>query len=64
MKIIDMHLHTRLSDGFNSPKELLEKLNETRLKQLENGNELVTVAIADHDTLMGGEICWRMECVQ
>ena len=60
MKLVDMHLHTRLSDGFSSPEELLEEICKTRIALSKNGDELTTVGIADHDTLLGGEICWRL----
>ena len=60
MKLVDMHLHTRLSDGFNSPEELLEKICKTRNILSKNGDELTTVGITDHDTLLGGEICRRI----
>ena len=42
--LIDMHTHTCYSDGELTPDELVEKADEEGLD---------TIAITDHDTLLG-----------
>ena len=42
-RIIDLHIHTNLSDGAFSPKEIIE---------LARNNNLSVIAIADHDSTM------------
>ena len=41
-KIIDLHVHTTVSDGFFTPKEVID----TAAK-----NKVAVLAIADHDTI-------------
>lgn len=41
-KIIDLHIHTNISDGALSPKEVIDKAKE---------NGVSVLAIADHDTI-------------
>ena len=41
-KIIDLHIHTNISDGALSPKEIIDEAVK---------NNLHTIAIADHDTI-------------
>ena len=44
MKLVDLHTHTRASDGTDSPAQLMAKAAEADLK---------AIAITDHDTLAG-----------
>ena len=39
---IDLHIHTNISDGMMSPKEIIDEASK---------NEVTTIAIADHDTI-------------
>lgn len=41
-KIIDLHIHTKMSDGFLSPKEVIDEAYK---------NGVSVIAIADHDTV-------------
>jgi len=44
MRRIDLHCHSRFSDGSNTPEELLQLAEET---------DLAAVALTDHDTVAG-----------
>ena len=41
-KIIDLHIHTNISDGALTPKEIIDEAAN---------NNVHTIAIADHDTI-------------
>ena len=41
-KRIDLHIHTRISDGVLTPKEVIDEAYK---------NEVSVIAIADHDTV-------------
>ena len=41
-KIIDLHIHTNISDGALTPKEIIDEAKK---------NNVHTIAIADHDTI-------------
>ena len=41
-KKIDLHIHTTMSDGFLTPKEVIDEANK---------NGVYAIAIADHDTI-------------
>ena len=41
-KIIDLHIHTNISDGALTPKEIIDEAVK---------NNVNTIAIADHDTI-------------
>ena len=41
-KKIDLHIHTTISDGFLTPKEVIDEANK---------NGVYAIAIADHDTI-------------
>ena len=41
-KIIDLHIHTNISDGALTPKEIIDEAVK---------NNVHTIAIADHDTI-------------
>ena len=41
-KIIDLHIHTNLSDGSLSPKEIIDESSNIGLK---------TISITDHDSI-------------
>lgn len=42
-KLIDLHIHSNLSDGMLSPKEIVD---------VASNNNVTTISIADHDTLL------------
>jgi len=42
--MIDLHLHSRFSDGFDTPSQLIDKAIELRMR---------AIAITDHDTIDG-----------
>ena len=44
MELVDLHTHTRASDGTDSPAQLMAKAADAGLK---------AIAVTDHDTLSG-----------
>jgi len=42
--MIDLHLHSRFSDGLDTPSQLIDKAIELRMR---------AIAITDHDTIDG-----------
>ena len=44
--MIDLHVHTRASDGQYSPAEIIQKASEKNIS---------VIAITDHDTVSGNE---------
>jgi predicted metal-dependent phosphoesterase TrpH len=51
MKKIDLHIHTKFSDGLLSSKEILELAQERKLD---------VISITDHDTLDGYKIASKI----
>lgn len=47
ISLIDLHLHTTISDGTDSPSELLEKVKETGIEMF---------SVTDHDAIKAGKI--------
>ena len=41
-KLIDLHIHTNISDGTLTPKEIIDEAKK---------NNVSTISIADHDTI-------------
>ena len=44
--MIDLHLHSRFSDGLDTPSQLIDKALDLKLK---------AIALTDHDTIEGNK---------
>lgn len=53
MQIVDMHIHSSLSDGYYAPDDLWNVIQDSAGELAQSGLDLRVVSLTDHDTLLG-----------